>query len=431
MQQTAPYRVGPGCRCAPDNGRSPDGARLLIVATEAPPIRSGIAEVTRQLTIGLRKLGHEVDHLTVADVGRLQFGEVRLTGLVSRWSQVRRSLTDYDFVNLHGPAPTFSDAFLGLWRTIPARRRPVLVYTHHAEIQLRGARPLCALYNRVHGRLARVADEVVVTTESYRRIARSRGAQRVSVIPHAVECQTSSGMQRAARFTVAFVGQLRPYKGLDVLLRAARVLPDVHFEIAGSGHLSGDLHNLASRLQLRNVTWHGAISDAEREALLGRSHVIALPSTTMAEAFGIVLLEGMSAGAVPIASDLPGVRDVAIGAGLLCRPGDARSLMQAICRLRDDPVAWEARSSRAVALAASYSWDASALGYHSLMAGRMPRLPWATTTDHATSQSLRLAAVGGRALPDETSRRPVPVFEVVGREAIRSGRAVVDSVGPG
>ena len=57
----------------------------LTVVTEAPPVRSGIAETVAQVTAGLRDLGHEVDLCTAADVGRVSFGEVRLTGLVRHW----------------------------------------------------------------------------------------------------------------------------------------------------------------------------------------------------------------------------------------------------------------------------------------------------------------------------------------------------------
>jgi glycosyltransferase involved in cell wall biosynthesis len=344
--------------------------RTLTVVTEAPPVRSGIAQTVAQVTAGLRGLGHEVDLCTAADVGRVSFGEIRLTGLVRHWPALMRDLGQYDVVNLHGPAPSFSDAFLALWRTLPREGRPALVYTHHSEIELSGFRPLCNMYNTMHARLMRAADGVVVSTPSYADAALRAGARTVRIVPHGVDNDEIGAEQvlRAPRFTVAFVGQLRPYKGVDVLLQAAEALPDVDFDICGTGHQEVELREIATRRGLNNVRWHGSVSNDQREAILRRAHVVALPSLTRAEAFGIVLLEGMRAGAVPVASDLPGVNDVAGATGLLCTPGDPRSLVQALIHLRDAPDDWRHRSWLSKRVSARYQWEHAAHRYEQIFA---------------------------------------------------------------
>jgi rhamnosyl/mannosyltransferase len=339
------------------------GIRVLTVVTEARPVRSGLAEVATQVISGLRVLGHEVDVITVEDVGRMALGEVRMTGLPRHWRRLRRLIEDYDVVHLHGPAPTFSDAFLTIWRTAPAARRPALVYTHHSEIELRKARPFCWAYNSMHRRLMKAASHVVVSTESYRSLLETHSG-RVHVIPFGVEQRSREVHRERGRLTVAFVGQLRPYKGVDTLIRAATFLPDVTFEIAGTGHQEQMLRRLAHELEATNVRFHGAVSDEAREDLLRRAHIIALPSTTRAEAFGLVLLEGMALGAVPVASDLPGVRDIAGATGLLATPGHVQSLVQAICVLRDDPDDLRRRSRASVERAEEYTWSATVREYH-------------------------------------------------------------------
>ena len=57
-----------------------------------------------------------------------------------------------------------------------------------------------------------------------------------------------------------------------------------------------------------------------------------IPSTTMGEAFGVVLLEAMACGKPVIASNLPGVRSVVSDGqdGLLVRPGDVQDLAEKI-----------------------------------------------------------------------------------------------------
>jgi len=343
--------------------------RVLTVVTEAPPIRSGVALTVEQLAGRLEARGHQVDLVSSADVGRVSFGEVRLTGLTRHWRSIRERVLAADVVNLHGPAPSFSDAFLALWRTIPRRRRPQLVYTHHCEIDLRSVGLLCRAYERTHWRLARAASHVVVSSESYRRLAEQNGIQNVSVVPHGLPETHAPRLAKGPRFTVAFVGQLRPYKGAEVLLRAAAELPDVDVDIVGGGHQEDALRRLAAQLGVANVRWLGRASDAERDRALARAHVVCLPSLTKAEAFGIVLLEGMRAGAVPVASDLPGVRDVAGATGLLCTPGDPRSLLQALVHLRDAPDDWRHRSWLSKRVSARYQWEQAAERYEQIFAG--------------------------------------------------------------
>lgn len=397
--------------------------RILTIVTEAPPVRSGVATVVDRLSAGLRLYGHELTTVTVADVGRRELGEVRITGFVRKWPAVRAQLEECDVVHLHGPAPTLSDAFLALWRTVPRKTRPSLVYTHHADIDIAGARSLCAIYNVVHRGLARAASHVVVSTESYRRLAARHDDNRVVVIPFGVDPIPPRAQVGAGPLVVVFLGQLRPYKGADVVIRAAAQLPDIRFHVAGSGHQEGQLRALADELGVTNLSIHGAVSDEQRAALLQGADVVVLPSLTRAEAFGLVLLEGMSAGAVPVASDLPGVRDVAGTTGLLVRPGSVRSLIQALCHLRDDPDDLRRRRLASIENAERYTWRACTREYHRVLAdavltrhlrasgcwsanGALSLMRDAALADRASLmlydtsfRRMRLVAVSGRPLP--------------------------------
>ncbi len=380
--------------------------RVLTVVTEAPPIRSGVALTVEQLAGRLEARGHRVDLVSSADVGRVSLGEVRLTGLTRHWSAIRERVLAADVVNLHGPAPSFSDAFLALWRTIPRRRRPALVYTHHCEIDLPGMSPLCRAYERAHWRLARAASHVVVSTESYRQVAEAHGIRSVSVVPHGLPETQAPRLPKGPRFTVAFVGQLRPYKGAEVLLRAAAELPDIDVEMVGGGHQEAALRGLADRLGVGNVRWLGRVGNAERDRALARAHVVCLPSLTKAEAFGIVLLEGMRAGAVPVASDLPGVRDVAGDTGLLCTPGDHRSLVQALVHLRDAPDDWRHRSWLSKRVSTRYRWEMAADRYEQIFAAALGR------PELVGEPLLPLHALGRVVAPEEVVAEPARVLQL-------------------
>ena len=114
-----------------------------------------------------------------------------------------------------------------------------------------------------------------------------------------------------------FVGQMRPYKGVETLLAAAAGQAWLKLTLVGDGAELGRYRRLAERLPAANARFTGRLSDAELQHQYGIADVVVLPSVTLAEAFELVLIEGMAAGCVPVASDLPGVRDIASPTGLV------------------------------------------------------------------------------------------------------------------
>ena len=93
------------------------------------------------------------------------------------------------------------------------------------------------------------------------------------------------------------------------------------------------------------------------------SDVIVLPSVTAAEAFGLVVLEGMSAGCVPVVTDLPGVQDVVGDSGIVVPPRDVEALRQALRSLADDRATLAVLGVRARRRAEQFSWEACVAAY--------------------------------------------------------------------
>jgi glycosyltransferase involved in cell wall biosynthesis len=315
-----------------------------------------------------RRLGHELTTISMRGLPKLMWGELRLSFFFLRWPSIRRELPSYDCVHLHGPAPTFSDLFLLLLRaTVSRKSSPKVVYTHHFELDLPGLRLACRLYNRVHARIVRLADSVVVTTRAYERLLLERDHLDATVIPWGADHRACRPRRREeGRFDILAVAQLRPYKGLGVLLEAFARVPEAHLHVVGDGRRRRRLEALAARLELNRVRFHGNLSDSELCGLLATSRVIVLPSISMMEAFGLSLLEGMTMGCVPVASDLPGIAEVVGDAGRLVPPGDADALAEALRCLRQDRVLWERLSLRARLRAASFRWEGTAGEYVAL-----------------------------------------------------------------
>jgi glycosyltransferase involved in cell wall biosynthesis len=340
--------------------------RILLVISEAPPIKSGIARVADKLSGGLNSHGHQVDILSLQDIPRVERGEIRLSSMPFRLSELKDRFHSYDLIHLHGPVPTFSDVFL-LWGLHDLNHpRPKLVYTHHAPIDLHNfLLPAVWLYNRVQERMAVLADHVVATTPSYgQMLSHHVPPHKLSVIPWGVDYERfAAPVRKGGPFTVVYLGQIRPYKGLPVLLNAAAGVEDMRVWVIGDGHYAQECRQKAESLGLRGVTFWGALPDEKMIALLKQAHAIVLPSVTHSEAFGIALLEGMAAGCVPVASYLPGVADIVGNEGFTFPAGNARALAEVLTRLRDDVPLRIHLAGLAQAKARLYSWSRSIFNY--------------------------------------------------------------------
>ena len=142
-----------------------------------------------------------------------------------------------------------------------------------------------------------------------------------------------------SRPRVGAVANLRPVKGIDVLLRAAALLvpsrPHIQFTVAGEGDDRAALENLATALGIaKQCQLVGSTADVPR--FLGQLDVAVLPSR--AEGMSNALLEYMAAGR-PIVATAVGATAELIEQGvhgLLVPPGDDAALAAAIAHLLSD-----------------------------------------------------------------------------------------------
>lgn len=316
-----------------------------------------MARVADKLSAGFRSRGHTVDIVAGSQLPRLLLSDVRLSPLLPHWGWVHERASQADVISLHGPIPSFSDFFLLMNRLQGGL--PPIGYTHHMDIRFRRGTQVTDLYGRLYGQLAAHADTTIVSTAATRRsLPNDAWRARTHVVPFGVEhgCAVR-GLEREREFTLLFVGQLRPYKGIDVLLRAMRRLRGVRLRIVGKGYAERTYREMAATYGLDNVEFLGGVSDDELWRLYATSHLFVLPSTEM-EYFGLVILEAMVSGAVPVISDLPGPSEVVADAGRIVPRGDDTALACAIAELRDSPAQLAALSERARERASRFTWDA-------------------------------------------------------------------------
>jgi glycosyltransferase involved in cell wall biosynthesis len=329
--------------------------KLLHLISEKPPVRSGFSRVISRLAEELTNMGHEVHVLCAQDCNIKLVGDIKLvTGTENIDEQIKNG--GYDIINIHGHTPTFSDMLL-LKSKLAGKK---VVYVVHCFVDYY-LKPLVTLYNSTFNNvLLRLADAVVVSSDSYYKLLPERSKKYI--VPWGVDIDKFSGNRPMHNdYRLLFVGQMRPYKGLDVFLEAVDGL-DAEVSIVGDGPYKSRYERHARKLGLRNVLFYGKVSDDKLRQMYLASDVLVLPSVGMNEAFGLVTLEAASAGCAVVASDLPGVRDIVKEFGLLVKPNDPLRLRDALLTLADKAVR-EKYVTKGRCAVKEYTWQKAAEKY--------------------------------------------------------------------
>lgn len=296
-----------------------------------PPDAGGIESVTSSLAQGAVNAGHDVSVVCFkkapADENSVMHGVrvVRLPiaklvasqplGLGYFWACLKEARRA-DVVHLHVPN------MVGALCALLIGRRPRLLVHWHSDVVNKGL--LGRLLQPLEVALLKRADCVVATSPVYADASPhlSRFRDKVSIVPiGVVDVSRPAGFQHgspqlppeleerlAGKKLILAVGRLVPYKGFDVLIAAARHLPDdAAVVIVGGGPLQESLRTSIREAGVEcRVHLAGRLSDEVLHALFARAALYCLPSVTRAEAFGVVLLEAMAYGLPIVATNIPG-----------------------------------------------------------------------------------------------------------------------------
>jgi len=137
--------------------------------------------------------------------------------------------------------------------------------------------------------------------------------------------------------TLIFVGRLVSDKGVDLLLRALKLLQDDNLfpdlTIVGGGPEERVLRRLTTELALhQQVAFVGQILGTDLAKVLNGHRIQVVPSS-WAEPFGVVALEGIACGCVLLGSEKGGLKEAIGPCGLTFENGNARALASRLKRL--------------------------------------------------------------------------------------------------
>lgn len=284
-----------------------------------------------------------------------------------RYYRRRLAASDFDVVveDLN-KVPLFTPAWVSA---------PVVLLAHHlfGVTAFQAASPPVAaatwLLERPIPRFYRGVSTVAVS-ESTKDDLAERGIDRnsIEVIPNGIDVRhytPGRDDERAVRPTLLFLGRLKKYKRVDLVLEAVARLTargtDVALVVGGAGDQDAALRETADRLGISDrVRFAGFVTDDEKLELLRTSwiHVLTSPK----EGWGISNLEAGACATPTVASDAPGLRESVVNGrtGLLVPHGDVERLTEALEHLITDPERRSRMGREARAFAEGFSWDAAA-----------------------------------------------------------------------
>lgn len=340
---------------------------LHFYKTSFPDSIGGIEQVINQIARGASFLGVSSDVLSLtadrdpqtieidgylSHRSKLDF-QMASTGFsLSVFRHFSQLAKNADVIHYHYPWP-----FMDVVHFATRMNKPTVV-TYHSDI-IRQAQ-LLKFYNPLKHRFLASVDKIVATSSNYLESSQvlQNYSSKVSVIPIGLDKATyqlptqerlNYWLNKVGPKFYLFIGVLRYYKGLHILLKAAQGI-DYPIVIVGAGPIEHELKKQAENLGLLNIHFLGFLSNEDKVALLVLCFGVVFPSHLRSEAFGISLLEGAMFGKPMISSEIgTGTTfiNIANDTGLVVPHSDPDALRDAMRYLWENPEEAAAMGQRA------------------------------------------------------------------------------------
>lgn len=341
----------------------------------------------------LRDSGYDVTIVCPVGVGRDSETDVQVDGVAIRRFPLKRAESGFaGFIveyltalwrmawivwRMDGPIAVIHSAnppdFLFLVGLVPKLRwRTKLVFDHHdlvpelfeSRFNVRG--PALWLVRVVERLNFAIADAVISTNESYRRIAIERGRKRpdqVRVVRNARDRSSfkrvapDPSLRRGKRFLAVYVGVMGPQDGADCAIRAAAHYrydlgrDDLQVTFVGDGAAMEDCQRLAAELGVADMIEFAGWQEFDDVLRYLSSADIGLatdpPSPLNDSSTMIKVIEYLAVELPLVSFDLPESVVSAGDAALYAPGGDELALAKNIAVLLDDPALREELADRA------------------------------------------------------------------------------------
>ncbi|CDI06492.1 glycosyltransferase family 4 protein [Candidatus Nitrosotenuis uzonensis] len=164
----------------------------------------------------------------------------------------------------------------------------------------------------------------------------SKMVTNIKQVPNAIDVKSlPQNVDRLYEKQIIFAGRLSKEKGIDTLVKIARMLPtDIHLIVLGSGPEEAKMRDLAE-IQ-NNVHFLGYKSKEKTISLIRGSDILIQPS--LAEGISTTILEAMACGTAVVASNVGGNGEVIKNGitGFLFDPHNYEEFVRKITELLSD-----------------------------------------------------------------------------------------------
>jgi glycosyltransferase involved in cell wall biosynthesis len=352
---------------------------ILQICAYPPEHAGGSERYAYLLSKYLAKRGHQVHLLTTRGknlpsfleesdekcslIRKFCFGEIfNVNPLAFIMPQLIREIRWADIVHAHGEffLTTIQAAFV---RSI--KKYPLIIQIHGSLDYLGKYSILVAIKKNVFDPTMEAwtlkrADAVASISKKNMQLCKilfGLPDEKLFWLPNAVDINAfkPKPAQKPSNFTVAFIGRLVPWKGLEVFIRSAKLVmkkyEDVEFLVVGGGPL---LKNHGDSEKSEQIHFVGPQSPGKIPQLLDSINILVLPSYT--ENVPTVVLEAMAKQIPVIATHVGGIPEVVSHGetGFLFPPGDFRSCANYILHLIENPEEIEMMGKKGRELSENY-----------------------------------------------------------------------------
>ncbi|WP_045048054.1 glycosyltransferase family 4 protein [Rouxiella chamberiensis] len=258
------------------------------------------------------------------------------------FNEFKKLAEQADIIHYHFPYPFMDFLHYGAGIKKPS------VVSYHSDIVKQ--KYLLSLYTPLMNKFLSDVDVIVAASPNY--VESSSVLQnfkdKVAVIPYGLDRKfynnasidvKAQWKQRYPNGFFLFVGAFRYYKGLHILIEAARN-SQYPIVLIGGGPIEAELKEQASASGVTNIDFLGALGDEDKAALLELSTCLVFPSHLRSEAFGISLIEASLYGKPLISCEIgTGTTfiNIAESTGLVVPPDDPKALRVAMDRIWSNP----------------------------------------------------------------------------------------------
>lgn len=257
------------------------------------------------------------------------------------WKLMRK----YDIVHTHNTAPQLFAAIGGLLCSV------VLVTTEHNTANRRRDWLWYKVIDRwMYNQYKKV---ICISEQAEINLINYLGSVKTDIVTvyNGVNIQefhkasNKPELRRNEKFVFVMVAGFRYQKDQDTLIRAMALLPKEQFELwlVGDGERRAELEKLTKELNVcDNVRFWGLRSDVAE--ILHTADVVVMSSHF--EGLSLSSIEGMSVGKPFVASDVDGLREITLGAGLLFPHSQEKELVDILVKLKYDSAFYKEISNR-------------------------------------------------------------------------------------